>query len=63
VVFEGPQSGSTPAGVRRMASRLQTLQVVGASFAFYTDEEIKRVSVVAITNPSTFDSHNLATAG
>ncbi len=46
-----------------MASRLQTLQVVGASFAFYTDEEIKRVSVVAITNPSTFDSHNLATAG
>jgi hypothetical protein len=34
-----------------MAVRLQTHSVVGTSFQFYSDEEIRKLSVKAITNP------------
>lgn len=34
-----------------MAVRLLTHSVVGTSFQFYDDEELKRLSVKAITNP------------
>jgi DNA-directed RNA polymerase I subunit RPA1 len=40
-----------------MAARILTQQVVGTSFAFYTDEEIKRLSVKRVTNPVTFDTY------
>lgn len=43
--------------------RFLTQQVVGTSFSFYTDEEIRRISVKRITNPQTFDSFNHATEG
>lgn len=46
-----------------MAARLLTQQVVGVSFAFYTDEEIRKLSVKAITNPQTFDANNLPMDG
>jgi DNA-directed RNA polymerase beta' subunit len=41
-----------------MAARLLTQQVVGTSFAFYTDDEIRRISVKRVTNPQTFDAFN-----
>lgn len=44
-----------------MASRLLTTDVVGSGFAFYTDEEVRRMSVKQVTNPQTFDSFGRAT--
>lgn len=38
------------------ASRILTQQVVGTTFAFYTDDEIRRLSVKKLTNPMTFDN-------
>jgi hypothetical protein len=43
------------------ASRYLTQQVVGTSFRFYTEEEVRRISVKRVTNPVTFDSFNHAT--
>ena len=45
-----------------MATRLLTHQVVGTTFAFYEDDEIRRLSVKKITNPQTFDTFNHPTA-
>jgi len=38
-----------------MATKLFTQQVVGTRFAYYTEEEIRRLSVARIINPQTFD--------
>lgn len=42
---------------------LLTQQVVGASFGFYSDAEVRKLSVKQIVNPLTFDEFNHATAG
>jgi hypothetical protein len=42
-----------------MASRLLTQTVVGTSFSFYTDDEVRRLSIKAITNPQVRGSHLL----
>ncbi len=44
-----------------MASRFLTEAVVGTSFRFYTDDEVRRLSVKRVTNPVTFDAFNHAT--
>jgi DNA-directed RNA polymerase I subunit RPA1 len=36
--------------------RLLTSSIVGAGFSFYSDDEIRRMSVKRLTNPQTFDS-------
>jgi DNA-directed RNA polymerase I subunit RPA1 len=46
-----------------MAFRLFTQQVVGTSFAFFSEEEVRRLSVKRITNPQTFDTFNRPTEG
>ena len=46
-----------------MSSRLLTHTVTGASFAFYSEEEIRRLSVKRITNPNPFDAFNHPSAG
>lgn len=46
-----------------MASRLLTRAVEGCSFAFFTDDEIRKISVKRITNPNTFDAFNHPTPG
>lgn len=46
-----------------MALRLLTQQVVGTSFSFYTEDEIRALSVKQITNPQTFDTFNRPTEG
>ncbi len=46
-----------------MAVRFLTEQVVGTSFRFYNDDEIRRMSVKRVTNPITFDSFNHPTEG
>ena len=45
------------------ALRLLTQQVVGTSFSFYTEDEIRALSVKQITNPQTFDTFNRPTEG
>ncbi len=41
-----------------MTSRFLTEQIIGTSFRFYTDDEIRKISVKRITNPTTFDTFN-----
>lgn len=41
-----------------MATRLLNNCIVGTSFSFFTDEEVRRLSVKRVTNPMTFDAHN-----
>lgn len=45
------------------ALKLLTQQVVGTSFAFYTEDEVRALSVKQVTNPQTFDSFNRPTEG
>lgn len=44
-------------------SGLLIQQVVGARFSFYSDAEIRRLSVKQIVNPQTFDQYGHATVG
>jgi DNA-directed RNA polymerase I subunit RPA1 len=44
-----------------MAVRFLTEQVVGTSFRFYTDDEVRKLSVRRVTNPVTFDTFNRPT--
>ena len=46
-----------------MASRILTDQVTGTSFHFYSDDEIRRLSVRRITNAMTYDSFGRPTIG
>jgi hypothetical protein len=44
-----------------MWSPLLSSAITGTSFAFYTDEEVEKISVKQITNPQTFDSYGRPT--
>ena len=46
-----------------MSEGLLTQQVVGARFSFYSDAEIRKLSVKQISNPQTFNKFGHATLG
>lgn len=46
-----------------MAVRLLTHSIVGTSFQFFSDDEIRRLSVKQVTNPQTFDTFGKPVAG
>ena len=46
-----------------MAARFLTHHVGGTSFSFYTDEEVRRVSVRRVSSAVTFDAFGHPTAG
>ena len=45
-----------------MSQRFLTETVIGTSFSFFTDDEVRRMSVCRITNPVTFDQFNHPTS-
>jgi hypothetical protein len=45
-----------------MAARVLSKEVVGATFSVYTEDEVRRLSVKALHNPTTFDAFNLPNA-